>query len=463
MSQLFNNKYYSQLFGGKKEERQEKKQQSERKEKKQQSERQLLGGKKQERQEKKQQKQQEQSEDSGSSMSTEDTRQRLERIFGGAKGKKSSSAKPKSTGARKTDAQVLAEGKVKDAGKKNGKQVFEFKNGAQAVRDDKGRFVIVKGASKATMAALRGRRTGPKAQRISADQAKKAFGAYWNRKMREAASHDNKHGLKGRKSHKAAVKRSKTYHMKYAHKNPARHLSPESDKGYLYLRKERVIRGANGMPSHKKDGSVRVRRAGPAIYDFIGVAPEVLQHSKHTGSKARIAAARAARKTSSAPKLRRARATSVKGAVAARDATMAALKAARMASRPQAVRRSASKKAMKAKAPKSASKKVRKTRSNAGKVRGPRKSASAHKSAKKAAAKAVSASKKARKTRSNAGKVRGPRKSASAKKSAKKSTSSRKSAKKSSSKKVRKTRSNAGKTRGARKGKATAAVEELSL
>jgi hypothetical protein len=460
MSQLFNNKYYNQLFGGKKEEEQ---QQKKRQQKSQQKSQQ-----KKQRQQKSEQKQ----EQDDSSMSTEDTRQRLERIFGGAKGKKSS-AKPKVAAARKTDAQVLAEGKVKDAGKKNGKQVFEFKNGAQAVRDASGRFVIVKGASKATMAALRGRRTGPKAQRISADQAKKAFGAYWNRKMREAASHDNKHGLKGRKSHKAAVKRSKTYHMKYAHKNPARHLSPESDKGYLYLRKERVIRGANGMPSRKKDGSVRVRRAGPAIYDFIGVAPEVLQHSKHTGSKARIAAARAARKTSSAPKLRRARATSVKGAVAARDATMAALKAARMASRPQAVRRSASKKAMKAKAPKSASKKVRKTRSNAGKVRGPRKSASAHKSAKKAAAKAVSASKKVRKTRSNAGKVRGPRKSASARKSAKKSTSSRKSAKKSSSsrksakksssKKVRKTRSNAGKTRGARKGKATATVEELSL
>lgn len=381
MSQLFNNKYYNQLFGGKKQERQEKKQR------------------------------QEQSEDSGSSMSTEDTRQRLERIFGGAKGKKGS-AKPKSTAARKTDAQVLAEGKVKDAGKKNGKQVFEFKNGAQAVRDDKGRFVIVKGASKATMAALRGRRTGPKAQRISADQAKKAFSAYWNRKMREAASHDNKHGLKGRKSHKAAVKRSKTYHMKYAHKSVKRHLSPESDKGYLYLRKERVIRGANGMPSRKKDGSVRVRRAGPAIYDFIGVAPEVLKLSKRTGSKDRVEHARKSRKPSSAPKLRRARATSVKGAVAARDATMAALKAARLAARPQPVRRSASKKAMKAKAPKSASKKVRKTRSNAGKVRGPRKSASARKSAAKAASakKAASASKKARKTRSNAGKVRGPRK-----------------------------------------------------
>ena len=414
MSQLFNNKYYSQLFGGKKQERQEKKQQKSQKKQqesqKKQQERQerqqgqLFGGKKQQRQEKKQQSQQKQrqeQEQSEDSMSTEDTRQRLERIFGGAKGKKGS-VKTKSTRTRKTDAQVLAEGKVTDAGKKNGKQVFQFKNGAQAVRDDKGRYVIVKGASKATMAGLRARKTGPKAQRISADQAKKAFGAYWNRKMREAASHDNKHSLKGRKSQKAAVKRSKTYHMKYAHKSAARHLSPESDKGYLYLRKERVIRGANGMPSYKKDGSVRVRRAGPAIYDFIGVAPEVLQYSKHTGSKARIAAARAARKPSSAPKLSRTRSKSATGALAARNATLAALKAARKASRPQAVRRSASKKAMKAKAPKSGSKKARKTRSNAGKTRGPRKSASGKKSA--------SGSKKARKTRSNAGKTRGPRK-----------------------------------------------------
>jgi hypothetical protein len=409
MSQLFNNKYYNQLFGGKKEEQQQKKRQ-----------------------------QREQDEES---MSTEDTRQRLERIFGGVKGKKGT-AKPKA--GRKSDAEILAEGKVMSAGKKDGKQLFEFKNGALAVRDASGRFVIVKGAPADTLDALRARRTGPKAQRISTNQAKKAFSSYWNRKMREAASHDQKHGLKGRKSHTAAVKRSKSYHMKYAHKNPARHLSPESDKGYLYLRKERILRDASGMPSRNKKGSIRVRRAGPAIYDFIGVAPEVLQMSKRTGSKAAIMHARKSLSKKSAK-----RASARKSA----SSRKAAMMAARMELYPSPAK--PAKRVAKAKsARKSASKKVRKTRSNAGKARGPRKVKSARKSA--------SASKKVRKTRSNAGKARGPRKVKSAAKGQHirfTSTSSRKSA--SAPKKVRKTRSNAGKARGPRKGKATATVEEM--
>jgi hypothetical protein len=321
-----------------------------------------------------------------------------------------------------------------------GKQLFEFKNGALAVRDANGRFVIVQGASAATMDALRDRRTGPKAQRISADQAKKAFSAYWNRKMREAASHDQKHGLKGRKSHTAAVKRSKSYHMKYAHKDTSRHLSPESDKGYLYLRKERILRDASGMPSRNKKGSIRVRRAGPAIYDFIGVAPEVLQMSKRTGSKAAIMHARKSLSKKSAK-----RASARKSA----SSRKAAMMAARMELHPSPAKRVAKVKS----APKSGAK-VRKTRSNAGKARGPRKVKSARKSA--------SASKKVRKTRSNAGKARGPRKAKSAAKVGQHirftSTSSRKSA--SAPKKARKTRSNAGKARGPRKGKATASVEE---
>jgi len=412
MSQLFNNKYYNQLFGGKKEEQQEKKRQQKSQQKSQQ----------------KKQRQQKKEQDDDSSMSTEDTRQRLERIFGGAKGKKGS-AKPKVAAARKSDAQVLAEGKVKDAGKKDGKQVFEFKNGALAVRDAKGRFVIVKGVSKDKMKSLRARRTGPKAQRISTGQAKKAFSAYWNRKMRDAASHNSKHGLKGRKSHKAAVKRSKSYHMKYAHKNPARHLSATSDKGYLYLRKERVIRDASGMPSRNKKGSVRVRRAGPAIYDFIGVAPEVLNMSKRKGSRAAIMHAR---KSLS----KKGRKSARKSARKSTGSRKAAMKAARKELHPSPAKRVAKS------ARKSSSKKARKTRSNAGKPRGSRKAAS--KKARK------SSSKKARKTRSNAGKPRGPRKSAR-----------KSSARKSSSKKVRKTRSNAGKPRGSRKGKASATVVEM--
>jgi hypothetical protein len=421
MSQLFNNKYYNQLFGGKKEEEQQQK-------KRQQKSQQKSQQKKQRQQQQRQQKEQD-----DSSMSTEDTRQRLERIFGGAKGKKGS-AKPKVAAARKSDAQVLAEGKVKDAGKKDGKQVFEFKNGALAVRDAKGRFVIVKGVSKDKMKSLRARRTGPKAQRISTGQAKKAFSAYWNRKMRDAASHNSKHGLKGRKSHKAAVKRSKSYHMKYAHKNPARHLSPESDKGYLYLRKERVLRDASGMPSRNKKGSVRVRRAGPAIYDFIGVAPEVLQMSKRKGSRAAIMHAR----KSLSKKSKKSKKSLKRKSASTRKSAM---KAARKELRPSPAKRvakSASKKA-------SSSKKARKTRSNAGKPRGPRKSASKKSAPKKSAPKVA----------------QHIRFGSSSKKSSSKKSSARKSARKSSSKKARKTRSNAGKPRGSRKGKASATVVEM--
>ena len=418
MSQLFNNKYYNQLFGGKKEEEQ---QQKKRQQKSQQ--------KSQQKKERQQRKEREQDEES---MSTEDTRQRLERIFGGAKGKKGS-AKPKAAAGRKTDAQVLAEGKVKDAGKKDGKQLFEFKNGALAVRDAKGRFVIVKGVSKDKMASLRARRTGPKAQRISANQAKKAFSAYWNRKMRDAASHDNKHGLKGRKSHKAAVKRSKSYHMKYAHKNTARHLSPESDKGYLYLRKERVLRDASGMPSRNKKGSVRVRRAGPAIYDFIGVAPEVLQMSKRTGSKKAMMHAR----KSLSKKSKKA------GKPKSASARKAAMKAARKELHPSPVKRVPMTADQKAASRKAASKKAAAKRA----------SKKAHKSHKKAASKKV-ASKKAHKShKKSAAKVpHHIRFSSSTKKGS--------STKKSASKKARKTRSNAGKPRGSRKGKASATVVE---
>jgi hypothetical protein len=371
MSQLFNNKYYNQLFGGKKEEQQQKKRQQKSQQKSQ---------------ERKQRQQRDQDEDS---MSTEDTRQRLERIFGGAKGKKGS-AKPRSTGARKTDAQVLAEGKVKNAGIKNGKQQFQFKNGAIAVRDANGRFVIVKGVSKDKMKTLRARRTGPKAQRISTNQAKKAFSSYWNRKMREAASHDRKHGLTGRKSHKAAVKRSKSYHTKYARKNPARHLSPESDKGYLYLRKERVLRNASGMPTRNKKGSIRVRRAGPAIYDFIGVAPEVLQLSKRKGSRAAIMHARKSLSKKSAKKSKKSMKRKSSGS------RKAAMKAARKELHPSPAKRAAKKSSSKKSSSKKSSSKKSAHKKSAHKK-------SAHKkSAHKKSAHKKSAHKKARKGKASA-------------------------------------------------------------
>jgi hypothetical protein len=181
------------------------------------------------------------------------------------------------------------------------------------------------------------------------------------------------------------------------------------------------------MPSRNKKGSVRVRRAGPAIYDFIGVAPEVLNMSKRKGSKAAIMHAR---KSLS----KKGRTSARKSARKSTGSRKAAMMAARKELHPSPAKRVA-------KPVRSASKKARKTRSNAGKPRGPRKAAS----------------KKARKTRSNAGKARGARKSA------------RKSAPKvaqhirfgSSSKKARKTRSNAGKPRGPRKGKASATVVEM--
>jgi len=279
MSKLFENKYYQQLFGDKKQQQK-------------QQQKQQRGG----------EEESSESNDSGS-MASETTRDRLERIFGGAgkKGMKKGQhlmAKPKVTGVRKTDAQILAEGKVfnttedgnllgRDA---EGRQQFRFKNGAIAVRDDNGRFLIRKGASAETLAKLASR---PRAVKPLVGNAKaaKAFSAYWNRKMREAKSFDRKNKLKGKDSRAASVKRSRTYHTKYSHADADRHLSDSSEKGYLYLRKERVYRNKDGSVSVGKNGNPRVRRAGPALYDFIGVAPRAVNPRKFKGvSEERVAA-----------------------------------------------------------------------------------------------------------------------------------------------------------------------------
>jgi hypothetical protein len=275
MSKLFENKYYQQLFGDKK-----------------QQQKQQRGG----------EEESSESNDSGS-MASETTRDRLERIFGGAgkKGMKKGQhlmAKPKVTGVRKTDAQILAEGRVTDAGRDGeGRQLFRFRNGATAVRDDNGRFLIRTGADAAYMATLQARPRKAKAP-VSNAKAAKAFSAYWNRKMREAKSFDRKNKLKGKDSRAASVKRSRSYHMKYSHADADRHLSDSSEKGYLYLRKERVYRNKDGSVSVGKNGNPRVRRAGPALYDFIGVAPRAVNPRKGSVPAGRIAAALAGKRAS---------------------------------------------------------------------------------------------------------------------------------------------------------------------
>jgi len=320
MSKLFENKYYQQLFGESEEDHMERQ--------KQQKKRQQQGG-------------DETSERSESSEATENTRDRLERIFGG-KGVKGMMkgqhlmAKPKVSGVRKTDAQILSEGKVDYAGRDGeGRQQFSFSNGAIAVRDDNGRFIIRQGASSAYMADLKSRPRKAKAL-VSNARAGKAFAAYWNRKMREAKSFDRKMGYKGKDSRAAAVKRSRTYHMKYSHADTSRHLDSSSPKGHLYLRKERVLRHKDGSVSMGTNGKPRVRRSGVAIYDFIGVAPKAVNPRKGSVDASRIRAAQAALPASRAAYSRlsashssRARSASATEAIAARNAHIAALREAR--------------------------------------------------------------------------------------------------------------------------------------
>jgi hypothetical protein len=75
-------------------------------------------------------------------------------------------------------------------------------------------------------------------------------------------------------------------------------LSDTSEKGYLYLRKERLYRNKDGSVSRKEDGAPRVRRAGPALYDFIGVAPLAVNPRKGNVPAGRIAAALAGKQRS---------------------------------------------------------------------------------------------------------------------------------------------------------------------
>lgn len=305
MSKLFENKYYQQLFG--EESTQHQKQQQQKQQQKQQQRRKQSGGEENMMMPHTGGRRVAGDDDSSSSSQgsqlTEGTRERLERIFGGAgvKGMKKGQhlmAKPKVTGVRKSDAAILAEGKVEDAGSDDqGRQQFRFKNGAIAVRDDNGRFIIRQGASAAYMTGLKARPRKVKAL-VGNAQAGKAFAAYWNRKMREAKSFDRKMGYKGKDSRASAVKRSRTYHQKYSHADASRHLDESSPKGYLYLRKERVYRNKDGSISKGSNGNPRVRRAGPALYDFIGVAPRSVNPRKGSVPASRIQAALAGKRAS---------------------------------------------------------------------------------------------------------------------------------------------------------------------
>lgn len=257
---LFNNKYYNQLFGGKKK---------------------GTNSIPEEHVERNESNHVEEHTETPSSVGgTEDTRTRLERIFGGNPKKKGEArlAKDKSLASRKAmsnEAYAAASDKVdwnpnERVTNKSGETftgVFTFrKNGAKAIRLESGRFKIVQGASSATMDRIRGQRApGGKNRPIKKAAAQRAFSSYFNRKMKQAKAENAENPPKSMRSSKvAAVKRAKEYALSTYKKNTLNETSP---KGYLYLRKEKEISRVDG------DGNRVTRRAGPAIYSFEGVAP----------------------------------------------------------------------------------------------------------------------------------------------------------------------------------------------
>lgn len=349
---LFNNKYYNELFGGRRNDEEEEDNQSE--------ETMQTGG-------------------------SENTRERLERIFGGnPRGKRLTPEERAARLANKprvlSDAEYAAKSGMATAGQTtDGKTIFVFKNGAQAVRDNNGRFSIVKAPTNLTglrsaAAAARAARAAAVARgesirrgnkvvygKIDKADAEKAFTAYWNRKKREAARFNAAHNLKGtRQSKLAAAKRSETYRRTYAHKNAKYHLDESSPRGYLYLRKEKLIRSPDGSIRRTKSGKPSIRRAGPAIYDFIGVAPRSMKMSKRRAPSAKaieaIRASVAARKGRVAARSARAAAASPTSRssdeiFASRAATLEGKRAARSSMRTPPRSRKASSKASKAKKP----------------------------------------------------------------------------------------------------------------
>ena len=245
--ELFNNKYYNQLFGGKR--------------------------------------QQQRMEDDESSSYTEDTRQRLERIFcAEPKGRKPNPAKEAERAAKKSEAarmrllsdedyaaaKGMAYSATESVTNKKGQRftgLFTFSNGAKAIRDrETGRFKIVAQPNKSYIKGEGAtfRATG---RRISTADAQKAFGAYWNRRMRDARAENLAKGTKGTKRSKvAAVRRAKEARLSHP-KKAQYQLDESSPKGYLYVRREKKT----------KDCKL-IHRAGPALYDFAGVNP--IPHKK---------------------------------------------------------------------------------------------------------------------------------------------------------------------------------------
>lgn len=357
MTGLFNNKYYNQLFGGKKnvEDLEEVEEVEGSEDTRERLER-IFGGEKE--------------ETDSRSEDTEATAERLERIFGGVKGKKGT-GKPKAP--KKTDEELMASGKFRDGGRTtDGRRIFVFKNGAEAVRDDSGRFVIITGAPEA-LAAYRARMGGVVPRKVHAPvsraSAQKAWSAYWNRKMTQAQrwnrTHDmvrvspktgkpmytvnratGKRQLSRKKGSKVlAVKRAMSRSLKFQKKSGLL-LDETSPKGYLYLQKEKMLRDRTGAPLiRRKDGQVSVRRAGVARHMFEGVAPRVtgtFSKGKRPSAEALAGIAawtdsrRGKRSPPRGPKhpgVRSATEVSAAQRIAARNATLSGKRSARATSR----------------------------------------------------------------------------------------------------------------------------------
>jgi hypothetical protein len=360
MSNLFNNKYYNQLFGGKRD-REESEDTRDRLER-------IFGGADEEASET--------TMDSDASEVTEDTEVRLNRIFGGEPKGRKGTGKPRVTGKRVSDEELLR--RHGDGGlTADGRQIFVFRNGAKAVRDDNGRFVIIAGADAATLEEYRNRPRKPK-KLVSNEQADRAFKAYWNQKLVQAARYNAQKGLdrdpktgkrtyrldsktgervlrRQRASKVLAVKRAQKRSMKYSKKDATGKwlLDESSPRGYLYLQKERILRNARGEPlMRRKDGKVSVRRAGVARHGWSGIAPvNPGTYSKGKANPDRIRqlkAYTASRKGVSTalprgPKYGDVDVSTIRAAnrIAARNATVASRRGARQGSRLAAVPRPA--------------------------------------------------------------------------------------------------------------------------
>lgn len=263
---LFNNKYYNQLFGGRKQEEQQQQQDDdEHTQDTRERLQRIFGGRKQEEQQQ-QQRQRQQEDDEHS----EETHERLQRIFGGKR-------QQQRAGARATGDQH------------EGRAVYEFNNGALAVRMDKkdgtreaGRYKIFQGPvlkdasgnrtdtfNRLLESAKHHNKTNKKGEQVVAEgrittaRAKKAFEAYWNNRMRAAKTLDARDGTS---SKVAGVKRAKSARLSHGLINPDSHLNENSPYGWLYLRRQSRKKNAKGKPT---------RRAGPSMYDFDGVSPNM--------------------------------------------------------------------------------------------------------------------------------------------------------------------------------------------